>query len=295
MSLSGEISCLSAALCWAFAVTIFRGPISRYGALPVNLFKCLLASAALGLTIWPGGGFSLLIHAPTSELGWLIASAITGIVIGDSALFAAVRRIGGHRTLLLQTLSPVFAIAFAMSLGERLEFLQWCGAAVIMAGILMVVGADRNDQAKTVMTHGGIAFGLLAATGQGAGLVLAKLGMQSIPPVPATFLRLSTAALGMLILLVLSGGMRAFVALFLSPPALRRTIPASFIGTYVAMMLMMAGVALAPASIAAVLLSMPPVFSLGIEAFVDRTRPKPAAMIGTALSILGVALLSMGG
>lgn len=289
----GEISCLSAALCWAVAVTIFRKPIGRHGALAVNLFKCILASIALSLTVWFSGQWGRLFCAPLSEVEWLMASALTGLVIGDSALFAAVKRIGGHSTLLLQTLSPIFAVGLAVALGERLSAAQWLGAAIIMSGVILVVVSKNEDGGVAKMALSGIAFGLLAAFGQGVGLVLAKMGMQTMPVLPATLVRLLTASVGMAVVLALTGGFSAFRSLMGSSPALKRVLPASLIGTYVAMMLMMTGVALAPASVAAVLLSMPPVFSLVVEGVVDRRRPSFGALAGTIISLIGVAVLSL--
>lgn len=295
MNYLGEISCLSAALCWAVAVTIFRGPIGNYGALAVNLFKCLLATTALGITVFLSGQGHWLVDAPHQEVLWLVISALVGLVLGDSALFAAVRRIGGHSTLLLQTLAPVFAVCLAVILGERLKSLQWLGALIIMVGVVMVVISKKGDGVSGAVTGSGIAFGLLAALGQGVGVVLSKMGMASVPAIPATLIRLLAAAVGMMILLGFSRGFGEFSSLLQSAPALRRVVPATLIGTYIAMMLMMFGVSLAPASIAAVLLSMPPVFSLGVELVVDRRRPSRGALVGTLVSVFGVAILSLAG
>ena len=48
-----------------------------------------------------------MIAAPTPALLALAASGLVGITVGDTALFAAVVRIGVHRSLLLLTLAPV--------------------------------------------------------------------------------------------------------------------------------------------------------------------------------------------
>jgi drug/metabolite transporter (DMT)-like permease len=55
---------------------------------------------------------------------------------------------------------------------------------------------------------------------------------------------------------------------------------------------MMAGVDLAPASIAAVLLSTGPVFSLTIESAIERRLPTVRGVVGTLLAVTGVAVLS---
>ena len=54
------------------------------------------------------------------------------------------------------------------------------------------------------------------------------------------------------------------------------------------------GLSLAPAAIAAVLLSTPPVFSLFIEAFVEKRPITLNGLAGTLLAVIGVAVLSTG-
>ncbi len=72
---------------------------------------------------------------------------------------------------------------------------------------------------------------------------------------------------------------------------MRRMLPAAFLGTYLALVLMMVGVALAPATIAAVLLATSPIFGLVIEAVADRKPPTAFAVIGTIVAVAGVAVL----
>jgi len=54
----------------------------------------------------------------------------------------------------------------------------------------------------------------------------------------------------------------------------------------------MAGLALAPTAVAAVLLSTSPVFSLFIEARGDRRPITVAGLIGTLLAVAGVGVLT---
>jgi drug/metabolite transporter (DMT)-like permease len=57
------------------------------------------------------------------------------------------------------------------------------------------------------------------------------------------------------------------------------------------LLLMMVGVALAPATVAAVLLATSSIFSLVIEAIADRKRPTALAVVGTIVAVVGVAFL----
>jgi len=124
-SLAGLTACLSAALLWAIALSLFRRPIEKYGAPTINLAKCLVAAFMQGLTVWALGLGDTLRSAPAGGIALLAASGLVGLTLGDTALFGAVTRIGVHRTLLLQTLSPLFAAIIAyLWLGERTTLQQ---------------------------------------------------------------------------------------------------------------------------------------------------------------------------
>ncbi|MEX1311733.1 MAG: DMT family transporter [Candidatus Sulfomarinibacteraceae bacterium] len=288
----GESACLAAAFMWATAVVIFRGPIAAWGARTTNLVKCLVATVLLALTLPFFGGLSAFASVPTRDLVFIAASGVVGLTLGDTALFAAVGRLGAHRTLVLQTFAPVFAGGLAIASGERLTTLQLAGGAVVLIGVAVVVGPGRpGSDARTRAALTGVLLALVGAFGQGAGVVLAKQGLASIDTVPATLARIAAGTAGLLIAGALTGHNRTLGTALGDRPIMLRMVPATFVGTYLALLLMMAGVALAPATIAAVLLATSPIFSLVIEAIADRRRPTALAVIGTIVAVGGVAIL----
>ncbi len=295
----GEAASLASALCWALAVAAFRQPINRYGARTVNLAKNALATVLLGATVLALGQQAALIEAPWPALGWVAASGVVGLTVGDTALFAAVGRLGVHRALLLQALGPVFAACLAwVLLGEVVTGGQAVAGMVVLIGVAMVVAPSRTDAARDEARSfdgGGVALATLAALGQGAGVALAKFGMQDIPVVAASFVRMSCGAMGLMVVLAVVGRLPAAVSALATSRALRRIVPASILGTYVAFLLMMVGIAWAPAAIAAVLLGTTPVFGLFLEARIDRRALTARALVGTLVAVAGVALLAYGG
>lgn len=309
--LVGQVACLAAAVCWSISVTLFRGPIAEHGARAVNLAKSLVATVLLGVTTLVAGQGRALLEAPSAALGLIAASALLGMTLGDTALFSAVHRLGVHRALLLQTLGPVFAALLALTLyGERPAPRQLLGAAVILGGVALVVAPRRRSArgpavapsgaatplvlAAVEPSAAGIALGILAAFGQGSGVVLAKAGMEHVPFLAASFLRLGVAAVGLLALLTL-GRRWASVRLVLAPASLRRLAAPTLIGTYLGILLMMAGIALAPAAVAAVLLATSPIFSLFIDARLTGVPITARGLIGTLMAVAGVGVLVAAG
>jgi len=307
--LAGEVACLTAALLWAVSLAIFRSSIATHGARAINLAKCALAAVLQGATVLALGQTGSLWTAPARDLALLAASGLIGLALGDTALFAAVTRIGLHRTLLLQTLSPVFAaVIAALWQAERPSTLQAVGAAIVLVGVGVVVapsraklrGSDGLSPASgkaggpISWAGAGVLLAILAALGQGGGLVLAKVGMAGTPVVAASFLRLAAAAIGLAVVAAAGGQFHRLVLVARSRSDLVRVVPATFFGTYLALFLMMAGVALAPASVAAVLLSTGPLFSLFIDRVVDKRPVTARGLVGTLLAIAGVAVLVNG-
>jgi len=306
-ALAGQAACLSAAFLWALSVGMFREPIARFGARSINLVKCLLAAVLQGLTVWAVGQGGAFLNASSRSILLIAVSGLVGLTLGDTALFAAVARIGVHRTLLLQTLAPVFAASIAFFWqGELLTPGQMAGAGLVLAGIAVVVAPPGRPWHWTfrppavaagapdgrALLVAGLLLGLLAALGQGAGVVLAKAGMTDVPVLAASFLRLAVAAAGLVLLSALAGRLRILPGLLRDRRSMARLVPATLLGTYLALFLMMVGLALAPASIAAVLLSTSPVFSLFLEAWIDRKPITARGMLGTLLAVAGVGLLT---
>jgi drug/metabolite transporter (DMT)-like permease len=295
----GEVSCLAAAALWAIAVELFRAPIGTWGPTAVNLAKCILGTVLLAATVVVAGDATTLLAAPAGALLTLALSGVVGLTVGDTALFVAVTQIGVHRTLLLQTLAPVFAAAIAAATtGEWLTRSQLLGGLVILVGVALVVGPPRRGgdaPPRRAAIALGLAMGLLAALGQGAGVVLSRVGMAAVPVTPATLVRLAAGAVCLLALAAGRRQLRSLLRLAGDPVARRRVVPATLLGTYLAMLLMMLGVALTPAAVAAVLLGTTPVFSLVLMAALRRRLPATLEVAGTLLAVVGVALLARGG
>lgn len=272
-------------------MTLFRHLIAERGAWAVNLGKNAIAGFLLGVTTLALGQGPALMRAPAVDL-WLIAlSGVVGMTLGDTALFAAVHRIGVHRALLLQTLAPVFAAILAFALhGERLGPSQLLGAAATLLGVAVVVAPRRLGEAVGGFTAAGTTLATLAAAGQGTGVVLAKMGMETVPFLAASFIRLSVAAVGVLAILAATGRMDRVARL---RGSVARLLPPTLLGTYLAVLMMMAGIAFAPAAIAAVLLSTPPIFSLFIDARVEGTPITLRGLGGTLLAVAGVGILTL--
>jgi drug/metabolite transporter (DMT)-like permease len=294
-ALLGEGACLGAASVWAITVATFRRPIEAFGARTVNLAKCSIASVLFLVTILAVGKGGALAAAPFHDVTFVALSGLVGLTAGDSALFAAVGRLGPYRALLLQTLAPVFTAIFALAWQREIpSATHLLGMALTLLGVALVVAprAGTGEKIAPSRRNAGIVFGILAAVGQGGGIVLAKAGMGTLTPLHASFVRLGTAAVGLAALGLLDGTLNRAGDLARTPPTLGRVVPAAFLGSYVGIFLMMFGVGSAPAAVAAVLLSTTPVFSLFLDVARYREEGSRHGAKGEPLAAAGVGVLT---
>ncbi|MGE4442524.1 MAG: DMT family transporter [Desulfomicrobium sp.] len=290
---AGEIAALAAAFIWAVATMIYARTGNRAPALFLNLVKGTIAVAMLSLTVLILG--ETCPDLTVSQWLWLTGSGIVGISVGDSAYFSAIKRVGPSQTLLVESLAPpltgVLALCF---LDEAIGFWAWTGIFLTMAGILWVVTEHRPQQKRIHLP--GLGFATLAALCQAGGMVMSRQVMVTtdITPLWAALIRLGAAS----------------VVLWTALPVLRPDIVlrrdswravgtarngwaffvlAVFLGTFLGIWLQQAALKLTGAAIAQTLLSVSPLFALGLAAMSGH-KVSRRSFAGALLTLAGVAL-----
>ncbi|MDP2360020.1 MAG: EamA family transporter [bacterium] len=289
---TGVLAALGAALLWVTATRLFQGAGRQVPPLELNLAKggcaLLLFAATLPFTQaahdWPG--------LPAVTL--LGLSGVIGIGMGDTAYFRALAALGTRRTLLMELLAAPTAAGLSwVALRENLAPLAWLGLALTLAGVAAaVLGMSAREPAGRV-PRAALRWGLLAAAGQGVGMVLARAALQGggLDPALAAMLRLAAGQAWLLLAwhwlgrpsftLLAPGGRGLWV----------RVAGAALLGTWLGIWLQQVSLAKLPAGVAQSLLSTAPLFAMLLAALAGR-RPGPLAWAGALLAVLGVALLS---
>ncbi|MBD3286195.1 EamA family transporter [candidate division WOR-3 bacterium] len=133
----GELAALGTSVLWAANAVFFSEGAKRIDALSVSVIRLVMASIILvAIYLATGGRFIF----PPQSLLWILASGILALAVGDWFLFAALGKIGARITMLIMSLSPVFAAIIAwIFLGEKLSWLAIIGIAVTIGGICMVI------------------------------------------------------------------------------------------------------------------------------------------------------------
>lgn len=286
----GELASVGAAACWATASLFYSRLSATFGSLSVNLAKAILVLPMLALTalvldgrIWP--------EVQGQDLGLLGLSGLAGLAIGDSVYFGALVRIGPSRTLLIWSLAPALTAALAWPLlGEPVTGLMLAGMTLTLGGIAVVVWQGDWRQ----LPWQGVLLALGAAVGQAVGNVLTKLGGADVSGLEVSVVRVAFALPAMFVVAALTGSLSGTRRCMSQPEPLSRLAIACFIGTYLGIWLSMIGLLMAPAGVAATLMSTSPLFVLPLAALVDRQAITRREVLGAIVAVSGVALLFTG-
>ena len=296
----GESAAVATSFLWTASSIFFTSAGKRIGWLSINAYRTVIAIAFLAVTqvILLG---SVIPLASLGQWFWMGLSGIVGLGIGDSGLFAAYLTIGPRRSLLLMALAPIFAAVGAyLVLGETIPELAIVGIIITLIGVVMVILESEERSGEPLISSGrrasGVMFGLVAAGGQGVGLVLAKKGIDLIPgvtlnPVSATLMRLFLGALFIWVVVLVLGRMPEVLRAARDMAAIRDTAAASLVGPYLGIIFSMVAVTLTETGVAQTLLSLMPVMIIPVVWILYGQRTSWRGIMGAVVAVLGVAII----
>lgn len=287
--LIGAFSALGSALCWAIAAILFRRVGEVVPAAGLNFSKGVIAFICLGALLF----ITEVLSVGAESLVFLTISGIIGICLGDSLYFIVLVRLGPRLTLLLGSLIPVAAGLMAVIfLHERISLLSIIGLAMTVGGIAFVLwekapvinGPQHNRQWKT-----GVLLGLAFVFFEAAGIIFTKLGVQDLPSVQATFIRQTTAIIGLTFWGLAAGTFIGWVEPLKNRHIRNKVVVAAVIGAVIGTWLSVLALKNTHASVAAALNSTSPLFVLPLAAYFMREKISRRAVFGTVVSIAGIA------
>ncbi|XNG99174.1 DMT family transporter [Vibrio cyclitrophicus] len=295
----GELAAIGAAIVWACATWIYGQFGHRFSAMQLNIVKGVVASGMM-LLVMP------LIPMPEFEMSanhfWILAiSGVIGIAIGDSAYFAALKRIGANKTLLLESLAPPLSGVLAlMFLGAALTLQSWLGVVITTLAVTFVVfqpsqSVNGEFDSKNKAQWSGIGFGLVASVCQASGVVISHYALVAgdIPPLLGALIRLTIGVFVVMLIIPFVESkpyssmkkdlweMTKFDKLWL--------LGAIFVGTFLALWLQQVALKNANPAIAQTLIATSPVFILVIYVLKGEKISKQS-VIGTLAALGGISL-----
>jgi drug/metabolite transporter (DMT)-like permease len=287
----GELAALATALLWAFTGLFFAEAARRIGALRVNLLRLPVALTLLTAAMFIAGpGFAVL---NGERLLYLAASGVVGLVIGDLALFEALRRIGARLSLLVMALAPIFAaMAGLILLREHPGPRALLGIAITLAGVSWVVGERKAGVVGGHREIRGVALAVVGAVCQGVGLVLAKIGMAGeVTALTGTWVRMAAATSLIWTLTALTGRAGGLDVSGSAHRAWPFLLGGAVFGPFLGVWMSLVAARHTDVGVAATLMATTPVLVVPLLMATEGYRPTLRALLGTAVTVIGIALL----
>ncbi len=298
MHFYGEIAALLTAVCWSFNSVVFTWAGKRVGAVTVNALRLWIALPALVLLHWLLFGTPFPFAIEPGRLFYLGISGVIGFVAGDGMLFESFLLIGPRLAMLLALLTPVFSAVLAWALlGEALRPLEIVSILVTIAGIAWVVSeeaapADALTDAQPRKHRLGILLAVGGALGQAVGLMFSRLGLAGgFSAISATHVRVSTAALVLVVLSFFQGKLHSHLARMKDKIALLEIGSGALTGPVLGVSLSLVAIAHTHIGVASTLMSLTPVILLPVSHFLFKEKITSRAIVGTVIALLGVILL----
>jgi drug/metabolite transporter (DMT)-like permease len=291
-----ECSALAAALCWSFGGLLSTTPTRAVGALRFNRLRLTIVSLLLLIYVAISGGWRTL-GLPAVSI--LALSAMIGIFLGDTLLYATLKRLGPRRTgILFTTNAPLTVIIGYFFLQESLPVATTAGCVLIMAGVILAVFCNTSSlqQHAFEQVQGslpvGMCLGFSSALCQSISVLIARPIMASgVDAVAASALRVGIAALALNLLTFIRQGNKNYHPVPLRAKLLLQIGMSGVVGMALGMTFLLFALAHGPAGLVSTLSATSPILILPILWIATRQQPSTGAWIGAFLAVLGVACI----
>jgi uncharacterized membrane protein len=228
----------------------------------------------------------------------LILSGFVGIFLGDTFLFYTLDRVGPRRnSILFSMAAPIALFLNFFFLHHSIGMIPLIGCFGVVVGVIIAIIYGKQASQLHIWERVkkplwlGVVTGLLAATGQAVGIIIAKPAMESgADPLAASALRVGVAA----ILLIIMG--RFPIKFFHARDkadfkTIVMTCFSGFLGMAVGMTLLLVALKDGDAGIVTTLSSTIPIMVLPLIWLKTRQRPAGPAWLGAFVAVSGIYLI----
>jgi len=151
---AGVALAFGAAIAYTAYILVSDTVVGEVDALTLSALVCAGATASLLVA----GGVSGTLDFGFEAIGWLWlgALALVSTVAAIALFFAGLRRVGPSRASIISTVEPLVTVALAFAVfGERLSSLQLAGAALVLAGVVVLQASSTRSATESRSAPGG--------------------------------------------------------------------------------------------------------------------------------------------
>ncbi|MBA4377851.1 MAG: EamA family transporter [Gemmatimonas sp.] len=249
----GEFYALLCAVIWAVAVILLKRSGETVSPFALNLFRVGISSVLLVATVLASGQ-GLVRDAPLRDVLILMASGIIAIAVADTLFHRCLNIVGAGVTAIVDCLYSPLVVLFAFLLiDERLNAWQLAGMVTVIAAVMIASGHPAPPGVPPRTLFKGALMGMAAMAAVALGVVVAKPVLERQPVLWSTTVRQLGALAVMLPAALVSPQRRRYLATFRPDASWRFSLPATILGSYLALMFWLAGMKYTQAGAAAIL------------------------------------------
>lgn len=288
----GIVVALTVALFWAISARFYGHSTKQWSVLLLNAGKNTIAVTVLAFILWM---LPLQQTADTYTVLVLILSGVVGIGLGDTALFAALKRMGEQNTLLIaETLAPVVVVSLGfLLLAESLTWIQFAGILLVLFATDLAIGWRKQNQ----LDWWAVGFAVVAALCQATGALISRFFLTTTDLgvlESAVWRLLGGLGFALLGLVWMRARKQPIRYQTLTVRQWTKLLMAILLGTVIGVFMLQWSLALLPAGLAQTLLATSPLFAIVI-AYLNKENVTRKQVVAVAIGLAGVALISLSG
>lgn len=287
----GDIYAILTALCWSSAVILFDISSKKFEALQLNTIKNLIGVCGFFITII---AFSIPIPKFSSnELTVLIISGFMGITIADVLFLESLKRMGSSISGLVSTIytPSIFILAFIL-FNETIAAQSYLGGFIVITGIAITIyKVPKNITRKNLYI--GICLGILAQIFTAYSVLTVKPILVEHPILYIALYRFSVGLFGSIIICLIKYGFNDLIQNFKNGFRNFHLVLGSILGTYLSVILWLAGFKYTLAGRAAIYNQLSTVLIVIFARLFLGESLNARKIIGVLLAIFGALLVTM--
>ena len=288
----GALYAVACALSWAVIGMLVRSLSHTFNSVTLNAVRSTLGGSLIVAWVLSTGGLTALTAMSGRAFVLLAISVLLAVWLGDTVFFESTRDLGLARAMTVSMSYPLIAaLLAAFFLNESLTPRLAAGSVLTLGGVLLTVVAETQSSAAARERFWiGVGAATLASVAWAASVVVLKPSLAEVDAIQAQAVRLPVAA-ALLWMTPWSWG----VAMALRRQGARALWRLVALGglTAVSSIMFVAGVRYAGVAVATVLSSTAPIFAIPLGLVFLKERVPPAAVVGTAITVLGIAVLQL--
>ena len=287
----GDIYALLTAVCWSFAVILFELSSNKLNPLQINIVKNSFGVVGFIITI-----FILDIPYPNfsnENLVILSVSGLIGVGIADLFFLESLKKIGSSLSAIVATIyaPSVFIIAYIF-FNEITTLNVYFGTFLVLGGIV-VSTYNFPKQITSSQLFTGVLFGALAQVLTAASVLSVKPIMLDNPILYVALIRFGVGLMSAIIFMLLKSGYSFVFITFQQGYRNIFLLGGSFFGTYLSVILWLAGYKYTLAGRAAIYNQLSTVLISIMAVYFLKDTLTIKKKIGILLSFVGAVIVSL--